>query len=105
MAALGIKYMSKHLTHKFPDDGKLSEHEAHKLLGVLCVKYGFCLPPLWHARLERNPPHSIDKFLDTVFRAEGLDPTAADGGMYKAMREEVRSAFERSKSNHEAPDA
>ena len=25
--------------------------------------------------------------------------------MYKAMREEVRAAFERSKSNHEAPDA
>jgi hypothetical protein len=97
--------MPKRLTHKFPDDGKLSEQEAQKLLGVLCVKYGFCLPSLWHARLKRNPPHSIDKFLDTVFRAEGLDPIAADAGMYKAMREEVRSAFERSTSNHEAPDA
>lgn len=88
--------MSKRITQTFADDGKLSEREARKLLGVLCVKYGFCVPPLWHARLERNPPHSIDKFLDTVFRAEGLDPIAADSGMYKAMREEVRLAFERS---------
>ena len=97
--------MSKRVTQKFADDGKLSEHEAQKLLSVLCVKYGLCLPPLWRARLERNPPRSIDRFLDAVFRAEGLDPIAADGGMYKAMREEVRSAFERSKSNHETPDA
>jgi hypothetical protein len=62
------------------------------------VKYGFCLPSLWHARLKRNPPRSIEKFLDTVFRAEGLDPSTADSGMYKAMREEVRQAFERSRS-------
>lgn len=96
--------MSKHASHTFANDGKLSEHEAQKLLSVLCVKYGLCLPPLWHARLERNPPGSIDKFLETVFRAEGLDPVTADSGMYKSMREEVRLAFERSKSNHEDPD-
>jgi hypothetical protein len=36
--------------------------------------------------------------LDTVFHAEGLDPITADSGMYKAMREEVRQAFERSRS-------
>lgn len=97
--------MSKREICSSSGDGKLSAHEAQKLLELLCVKYGFCLPPLWHARLERNPPHSIDKFLDTVFRAEGLDPATADSDMYKAMREEVRFAFERSKSDHEAPDA
>lgn len=74
----------------------ISEAEAQKLLGVLCVKYGFCLSPLWHARLERNPPKSIDKFADTVFRAEGLDPATTDNGLYKSVREEVRQAFERS---------
>ena len=90
--------MAKRATHTLTDDGKLSGREAQKLLGVLCVKYGFCLPPLWHARLERDPPRSIDKFLDTVFRAERLDPITVDSDMYKAMREEVRQAFERSQS-------
>lgn len=97
--------MSKRAVRTSTDDGKLSELEARKLLGVLCVKYGFCLPPLWHARLERNPPRSIDKFLATVFRAEGLDPSTADSDMYKAMREEVRQAFERSRSGDEEANA
>ena len=91
--------MSKRATHSYADDGQLSVPEAQKLLNVLCVKYGFCLPPPWSARLEMSPPRSIDKFLDTVFRAEGLDPTTADGAMYKAMREEVRLAFDRSKAS------
>ena len=89
--------MSKHVTQTSKDDGKLSEIEGRKLLDALCVKYGLCLPPLWQARLERNPPRSIDKFLDAVFRAEGLDPIAADSSLYKAIREEVRLAFERSR--------
>ena len=88
--------MSKRAPHTFTNDGKLSEQDAQRLLNILCVKYGFCLPRLWSARLERNPPRSIDKFLDTVFRAEGLDPFTADSSMYKAMREEVRLAFDRS---------
>jgi hypothetical protein len=96
---------SKRIVHTFEEDGSLSEAEAQRLLNVLCVKYGFCLPPLWSARLERNPPRSINKFLNTVFHAEGLDPISADSGMYKAMREEVRVAFERSKSPHRNQDA
>lgn len=43
-----------------------------------CVEYGFCHPPLGRARLERNPPRPVDTFLETVFRAEGLDPALAD---------------------------
>ncbi len=88
--------MSKSAFHTYQDDGRLSEPEAQRLLDVLCVKYGFCLPPLWRARLERNPPSSIDKFTDTVFRAEGLDPLTCDSSLYKTVREEVRLAFERS---------
>jgi len=90
--------VSKRAIHTYHDDGKLSESEARKLLDVLCIKYGFCLPLLWHARLEKNPPKSVDKFIDTVFRAEGLDPITSDRDVYKAMREEVRLAFERSRS-------
>ena len=94
--------MSNRAVHTFSDDGQLSQHEARKLLDVLCVKYGFCIPRLWQARLERNPPRSIDKFLDAVIRAEGLDPITYDGSAYKLMREEVRLAFERSKPAHES---
>jgi hypothetical protein len=97
--------VSKRVEHAYVEDGTISEPEAQKLLNVLCIKYGFCLPPLWSARLERNPPRSIDKFLDTVFRAEGLDPITAESGMYKAMREEVRLAFERSNLEHGDKDA
>jgi hypothetical protein len=35
----------------------------------LCIKYGFCLSPLWRARLSKNPPQAVRKFTDTVFRA------------------------------------
>lgn len=74
----------------------VAPQEAEKLLGILCVKYGFCLPPLWRARLRDCPPRSVEKFTDTVFHAEGLDPRAADPAMYHEMAGEVRLAFERS---------
>ena len=80
-------------------DGAITAAEAEKVLGTLCVKYGFCLPPLWHARLRDCPPTSIAKFTDTVFHAEGLDPRMADRSMYKAMLEEVRAGFERSNAS------
>lgn len=78
------------------DSGVITEPEAERLLGVLCVKFGFCLQSLWHARLLKSPPKSVAKFTDTVFRAEGLDPATANPAMYRAMYEEVRLAFERS---------
>ena len=81
---------------QFEEDGSITPQEAEKVLGILCVKYGFCLPPLWHARLRDCPPRSVAKFTDTVFHAEGLDPRTADRAMYKEMAEEVRLAFERS---------
>lgn len=84
--------MSGNDTHSVP----ISESDARQLLGTLCVRYGFCLPALWQERLARYPPRSIDKFTDTVFRAEGLDPRIADKATYKAVLSEVREAFERS---------
>jgi hypothetical protein len=51
---------------------------------------------LWRARLENNPPRSPEKFTDTVFRAEGLDPTTADKHLYNVIYNEVEEAFERS---------
>jgi hypothetical protein len=66
--------MSKRLLTPLDTEGFMSEREVRKLLDVLCVKYGFCLPPLWHARLQKNPPRSIDKYTDTVFRARGTQP-------------------------------
>ena len=88
--------MSKRLSTPREADSFISEREARKLLGVLCVKYGFCLPPLWQARLEKNPPRSIDKITDTVFHAEGLNPTTVDSDLYRRLQQEVRRAFERS---------
>jgi len=78
------------------DSGFITEAEADKVLGVLCVKYGFCLPTLWHARLVKCPPKSVAKFTDTVFHAEGLDPATVARAMYRTIYEEVRGAFERS---------
>lgn len=74
-----------------------------KLLDVLCVKYGFCLSPLWRTRLERNPPRSAERFADTVFRAEGLDPATADRQLYKAVVAEVQRALDLSASDRQAP--
>jgi len=72
----------------------ISQERATRLLETLCTKYGFCLPPLWQARLTKNPPHTVEKFVDTVFHAEGLDPVRADGILLSKIRAEVRLAFE-----------
>jgi hypothetical protein len=88
--------MSKRVSSGNQIDGFISPAEAEKALYTLCATYGFCLPPLWRSRLLNNPPRSVTKFVDTVFRAEGLNPVTADSKMYKEMIEVVRQAFERS---------
>jgi hypothetical protein len=90
---------------KYTAEGFISEVEAQKLLNLLCTKYGFCLPPQWHARLVRNPPRSIDKYVDTVFHAEGLDPVTADKGLYTSIRDEACLAFERSAESQGTHDS
>ena len=90
-------------TSRFKDvEGVISPDDARAVLSVLCVKYGFCLPRLWHARLIKNPPASVAKFTDTVIRAESLDPSTVETALYKAMRAEVQKAFERSARNEMA---
>lgn len=72
----------------------LSKAQATNLLHTLCVKFGFCLSPLWNARLKQNPPATATAFTDTVFHAEGLDPASADSNLYAAMHQEVVQAFQ-----------
>jgi hypothetical protein len=74
----------------------IAPHEAKTLLDRLCTMYGFCLTPLWSARLTNNPPQSVQKYTDTIFLAEGLDPRTADLDLYKSVFSEVRAAFDRS---------
>lgn len=81
------------------DDSVITAPDARTLVEILCTQYGFCLSPLWRARLGKNPPQTVSKFTDAVFRAEGLDPNTADSTLYKAVEEEVRQAFERSAEN------
>lgn len=76
----------------------ISPGEADALLSHLCVAYGFCLSPLWRARLTQNPPKSAVRFTDTMFRAEGLQPETVSKRLYQAMHDEVKRAFERSQS-------
>jgi hypothetical protein len=82
----------------------ISAKEATTLLGTLCERYGFCLKPLWHARLTRNPPRTPERFADAVFHAEGLDPVTADSQLYRTVLDDVKQAFERSEPPREAHD-
>ena len=81
------------------DDGVITAPDARTLVEILCTQHGFCLSPLWRARLSKNPPQAVGRFTDTVFRAEGLDPTTVETSLYKAIENEVRQAFERSAEN------
>jgi hypothetical protein len=74
----------------------IAPQDAKILLDSLCRAYGFCLTPLWSARLTNYPPQSVQKYTDTIFLAEGLDPRTADSDLYKSILSEVREAFSRS---------
>lgn len=91
-----LSAMASEIASSSEDTVSISAVEARSLLSVLCIKYGFRLPPLWTARLINNPPRSTTKFTDTVFHAEGLDPVTADSALYKSIYAEVREAFQRS---------
>ena len=58
-------------------------------LGDLCVRLGFCLPPLVIDAFKTDPPWGVDTFVDAVIRAEGLDPLHIDSQMRKTMCEIV----------------
>jgi len=71
----------------------LTAQHVERLLEVLCVKLGFCLPPVEDARLMRAPPEDVVAFTDAVFRAEGIEPSTADRHIYRQVRDVVSAAF------------
>ena len=73
----------------------ISGLDANQVLDTLCQEYGFCLSPLWRARLVRNPPKSVEKFTETVFRAEGLDPALAARELRRNVSEVIERGFSR----------
>ena len=71
----------------------ISESSAEAALDRLCVEIGFCLSPLWRARLSRTPPDSIESFVRAVFHAEGLDPDTTDSDLIRQVRDIVAAGF------------
>jgi hypothetical protein len=76
----------------------LTVEESEAVLGILCVEYGFCLPPEAYDRLADFPPTTPGEYVEAVVVAEGLDPSAVDAEMIKAMQAVVRDAMVRSSS-------
>ena len=62
------------------------------LLGDLCSRLGFCLPPEEYDRLLAQPPADVDAFTDAVFEAEGMDPTDSQ---YRNVRGQARDLVSR----------
>lgn len=71
----------------------LSPDQCSRLLDKLCVRLGFCLPPVERQRLAENPPREVLTFTDAVFVAEEMDPVSADRDLYRQVRDLVREAF------------
>jgi hypothetical protein len=80
----------------------LSNVEASYLLGDLCARLDFCLPPDKQKELEPNPPSDIDDFTSAVSVAEGLDPETAPRQIYRQVRDLVAAAFDRTASRNES---
>lgn len=75
----------------------LTPREAEILLNDLCVRLGFCLPPLDHIRLRDNPPPDADAFTEAVLRAEGID-FSPHGYFYEMVKTPVMRAFQDSEA-------
>ena len=76
----------------------LTVEESEAVLGILCIKYGFCLPPDAYDSLADFPPTTPGAYVEAVVIAEGLDPLALDSEMVEAMQAVVRDAMARSSS-------
>ena len=70
----------------------LDPAEVRALLSQLCVKLGFCLPPLEIERLATSPPEDSDEFTRSVLVAEGYGVVTSDP-LFKQVRELVAQAF------------
>jgi hypothetical protein len=71
----------------------LSKNEVRGLLSKLCIRLGFCLPPLAIEEIADAPPHDVRGFVDAVFVAEGLDPSTADRHLSRQVRDMVSDAY------------
>lgn len=71
----------------------LSPDQCSRLLDELCVRLGFCLPPLDRQRLAEDPPAEVLAFTNAVFVAEEMDPVTSDRHLYRQVRDLVREAF------------
>lgn len=73
-------------------NARLDPSEVRAVLDRLCLKYGFCLPPIEIERLAASPPMGIDDFIEVVFAAEGFGFPKSDP-IYQGIREVVAQAF------------
>jgi hypothetical protein len=75
------------------DEIHLTPAQVHALLSQLCIKQGFCLPPLDQVRLAQDPPTTVDSFTDEVFVSEQMFPPA-DLSLYRTILASVAKHFE-----------
>ena len=55
----------------------LNHKQIQELLDLLCVKYGFCLPPK-QDEIVKRPAEDVLGCAEAVIAAEGLDPVTLD---------------------------
>ncbi|MBF9222301.1 hypothetical protein [Hymenobacter ruricola] len=80
---------------------RLADTETEGLLYDLCVKLGFCLPVPLQKRIVNNPPMTVEKFAEAVYRGEGLDPLL-NSALYQQVYEMVAKAFERHQEDNQS---
>jgi hypothetical protein len=78
----------------------LAPAEVRALLAQLCVKLGFCLPPVEIERFAASPPGDSDEFTEAVLVAEGYGLATSDP-LFDQVREVVAQAFIRHQSQTE----
>jgi hypothetical protein len=75
----------------------LEPAEVRALLSQLCVKLGFCLPPVEIDRLAASSPGDSDDFTEAVLVAEGYGVATSDP-LFDQVREVVAQALIRHQS-------
>ncbi|MGD0580433.1 MAG: hypothetical protein ABSC08_16085 [Bryobacteraceae bacterium] len=75
----------------------LDPAEVRALLSQLCVKFGFCLPPVEIERFAASSPGDSDEFTEAVLVAEGYGVSTSDP-LFDQVRESVAQEFFRHQS-------
>ncbi len=68
-------------------------HWVTRLLRDLCAS-GYCLPPADCARLEAEPPGSIEAFTNAIFTAEGRTPELVPRNIWQGVRDRIALYFQ-----------